>query len=115
MRSGIDQHVPIRWATTQVAAQFGLGLHRRDHPGAGPDDLAAGLRAEKGGQPAVLAVVQVHHPADLGQPHLHARGAQQRCQIDGRTAMSVWLGPLCGYQTPVPAQDRARGDQPMQP
>jgi hypothetical protein len=37
------------------------------------------------------------------------------CLVDGRTAGSVWVGPLRGDQAPVPAQDHGWGDQPVQP
>ena len=33
--------------------------------------------------------------------------------VNWRTSVPVWVGPLHGYQAPVPAQDRFRHDQPV--
>jgi hypothetical protein len=33
--------------------------------------------------------------------------------VDRRTPVSVWVGPFRGHEAPVPAQDRARGGQPV--
>jgi hypothetical protein len=54
--------------------------------------------------PLVAPVVVLGcHPFDQPRDHV----------VDLRTPVSVWVGPFRGYETPVPAQDGARGDQPV--